>query len=68
MRNTLAKRAFEETEFDCVNEALVVHHFWIFYGRSRCGGSHLQRFRERKENFEVKALSVGGQVTGPQSN
>lgn len=63
IRNTLAKRAFEQTEFHCVNEALV--------GPSLCGFSMedpgaaarlFKSFAKENADFTVKALSVGGRL------
>lgn len=63
VRNTLARRAVEGTEFECVSEA--------FSGPSLLGFSMedpgacarlFKDFAKQNENFEVKALAVGGQM------
>lgn len=63
VRNTLAKRAFEETEFDCVNEALVGPSLFGFSMEDPGAAARIFKdFAKENENFEVKALSVGGKL------
>ena len=63
IRNTLAKRAFDETEFDCVNEALVGPSIFGFSMEDPGAAARLFKdFAKENENFEVKALSVGGKL------
>ena len=63
IRNTLAKRAFDETEFDCVNEALVGPSVFGFSMEDPGAAARLFKdFAKENENFEVKALSVGGKL------
>jgi large subunit ribosomal protein L10 len=63
IRNTLAKRAFDETEFDCVNEALVGPSIFGFSMEEPGAAARLFKdFAKQNENFEVKALSVGGKL------
>jgi len=63
IRNTLAKRAFDETEFDCVNEALVGPSIFGFSMEDPGAAARLFKdFAKANENFEVKALSVGGKL------
>ena len=63
VRNTLAKRAFDETEFDCVNEALVGPSIFGFSMEDPGAAARLFKdFAKANENFEVKALSVGGKL------
>jgi large subunit ribosomal protein L10 len=63
VRNTLAKRAFDETEFDCVNEALVGPSIFGFSMEEPGAAARLFKdFAKANENFEVKALSVGGKL------
>jgi large subunit ribosomal protein L10 len=63
VRNTLAKRAFEETEFDCVNEALVGPSIFGFSMEDPGAAARIFKdFAKENENFEVKALSVGGKL------
>ena len=63
VRNTLAKRAFSETEFDCVNETLVGPSIFGFSMEDPGAAARIFKdFAKDNENFEVKALSVGGQL------
>lgn len=63
IRNTLAKRAFDETEFDCVSEALVGPSIFGFSMEEPGAAARLFKdFAKANENFEVKALSVGGKL------
>jgi len=63
IRNTLARRAFEETEFDCVNDALVGPSLFGFSMEDPGAAARLFKdFAKENEKFEVKALSVGGKL------
>jgi len=63
IRNTLAKRAFDETEFDCVNDALVGPSIFGFSMEDPGAAARIFKdFAKDNENFEVKALSVGGKL------
>ncbi|MGH1487673.1 MAG: 50S ribosomal protein L10 [Cellvibrionaceae bacterium] len=63
VRNTLAKRAFEETEFDCVNDALVGPSIFGFSMEDPGAAARIFKdFAKENDNFEVKALSVGGKL------
>jgi large subunit ribosomal protein L10 len=63
IRNTLAKRAFNETEFDCVNEALVGPSLFGFSMEDPGAAARIFKdFAKANEAFEVKALSVGGKL------
>ena len=63
IRNTLAKRAFQETEFDCVNGALVGPSLFGFSMEDPGAAARIFKdFAKENENFEVKALSVGGKL------
>ena len=63
VRNTLAKRAFGETEFDCVNETLVGPSIFGFSMEDPGAAARLFKdFAKANEDFEVKALSVGGKL------
>ena len=63
VRNTLAKRAFEETEFDCVNDVLVGPSIFGFSMEDPGAAARIFKdFAKANENFEVKALSVGGKL------
>lgn len=63
IRNTLAKRAVEGTEFECVQEALVGPSLFGFSMEDPGAAARLFKdFAKQNENFEVKALSVGGKL------
>ena len=63
IRNTLAKRAFNETEFDCVSDALTGPSIFGFSMEDPGAAARLFKdFAKENENFEVKALSVGGKL------
>lgn len=63
IRNTLAKRAFSETEFSCVNDALVGPSVFGFSMEDPGAAARLFKdFAKANKHFEVKALSVGGKL------
>ena len=63
VKNTLAKRAFKETEFACVEEALVGPSIFGFSMEDPGAAARLFKdFSKENKAFEVKALSVSGQM------
>ena len=63
IRNTLAKRAFEGTEFECMNEALLGPNIVAFSLEEPGAGARVFKdFAKANEEFEIKALSVGGKL------
>ncbi|MGV0034474.1 MAG: 50S ribosomal protein L10 [Candidatus Azotimanducaceae bacterium WSBS_2022_MAG_OTU7] len=63
IRNTLAKRAFEGTEFECMNEALLGPNIVAFSLEEPGAGARIFKdFAKANEEFEIKALSVGGKL------
>ncbi|MAT50507.1 MAG: 50S ribosomal protein L10 [Porticoccaceae bacterium] len=63
IKNTLAKRAFENTEFACVEEALVGPSLFGFSMEDPGAAARLfKEFAKQNDKFEVKVLSIGGQV------
>lgn len=63
VRNTLAKRALQDTEFACVNDALVGPSLFGFSMEDPGAAARLfKEFAKSNEKFEVKALSVSGQL------
>ncbi|WP_086933226.1 50S ribosomal protein L10 [Agarilytica rhodophyticola] len=63
IRNTLAKRAVQGTEFECVTDALVGPSIFGFSMEDPGAAARLFKdFAKEQENFEVKALSVGGKL------
>ena len=63
VRNTLAKRAIEGTEFECVSESLKGPSLFGFSMEDPGAAARLFKdFAKEEEKFEVKTLSVGGKV------
>ena len=63
IRNTLAKKAFEGTEFECLNDAMLGPNILAFSLEDPGAGARLFKdFAKENEAFEVKALSVGGKL------
>jgi len=63
VRNTLAKRAIQGTEFECVNDALKGPSVFGFSMEDPGAAARLFKdFAKEQEAFEVKALSVGGKA------
>lgn len=63
IRNTLAKRAFEGTQFECLNERLLGPSILAFSNEDPGAGARLFKdFAKTSDNFEVKALSVSGRL------
>ena len=63
IRNTLAKRAFEGTEFECMSEAMLGPNILAFSLNDPGAGAKIfQKFAKENEDFEIKALSIGGKL------
>ena len=63
IRNTLAKRAFSETDYACVEEVLVGPSLFGFSMEDPGAAARLFKdFAKVNQKFEVKALSVSGQL------
>jgi large subunit ribosomal protein L10 len=63
IRNTLAKRAFVDTEFDCVRDVLTGPTLFGFsMGDPGAAARIFKDFAKENQNFEVKALSIDGQL------
>lgn len=63
VRNTLAKRALEGTEFVCLQEALGGPLLLAFSINEPSAAARLLKdFAKTHENLKVKALSIGGQL------
>lgn len=61
VRNTLAKRAIQGTEFECVSDSLVGPSIFGFSMEDPGAAARLFKdFAKEQEEFEVKILSVGG--------
>ena len=67
VKNTLARRAFVGTEYECTSEALVGPSLFGFSMEDPGAAARLFKdFSKENEKFEIKALAVGGQLMGPE--
>ena len=65
VRNTLAKRAFEGTDYECVNDTLAGPSLFGFSLEDPGAAARLFKdFAKENEKFEVKALSISGTLMG----
>lgn len=65
VRNTLAKRAFADTEFACMGEALTGPLLLAFSMESPGAAARLYRdFAKEHEKLEVSALALEGKLLG----
>ena len=63
IRNTLARRAFEGTEFECMNEVMLGPNVLAFSLEDPGAGARVFKdFADEHEAFEIKALGVGGKL------
>lgn len=63
VRNTLTRRAFKNTEFECLNDMLVGPLFVALSLEAPSDAARLLKdFAKTFDKLEVKALSVGGKV------
>lgn len=63
VKNTLAKRAFKDTDFSCVEDALVGPSIFGFSMEDPGAAARLFKdFAKENDKFEIKALSVSGQM------
>jgi large subunit ribosomal protein L10 len=67
VRNTLAKRAFEGTEYECVTDSLAGPSLFGFSMEDPGAAARIFKdFAKEQERFEVKALAVSGQMLGAE--
>jgi large subunit ribosomal protein L10 len=67
VRNTLAKRALEGTEYECVNDSLAGPSLFGFSMEDPGAAARIFKdFSTNNEAFEVKALAVSGQMLGAE--
>jgi len=67
IRNTLAKRAFAETDYACVEDVLVGPSLFAFSMEDPGAAARLFKdFAKGNNSFDVKALSVSGQLLGKE--
>lgn len=63
IRNTLARRAFEGTDYECLNEALTGPNVLAFSLEDPGAAARVFKdFAKEHDAFEIKALSVGGKL------
>lgn len=63
VKNTLARRALKDTDFECVDDVLKGPSIFGFSMEDPGAAARLfKKFAKENDNFEVKALSVGGQL------
>lgn len=63
VRNTLLKRAVADTEYECICEVLVGPTILAFSQEDPGAAARvLKDFAKEKDDFEIKALSVGGKL------
>lgn len=62
VKNSLARIAFKETDFECLDESLVGPSIFGFSMEDPGAAARLFKdFAKENKDFEVKVLSVGGQ-------
>ena len=66
VRNTLARRAFEKTDFACLSDSLVGPLFVALSLEAPSDAARLLKdFSKSFEQLNIKALSVGGKLYSP---
>ena len=66
VRNSLLRRAVENTEFACIEEALAGPTILALSQEDPGSAARvLKDFAEENDHFEIKALSIGGKLLGP---
>jgi large subunit ribosomal protein L10 len=67
VRNTLAKRAVEGTDFECINPVLVGPSLLAFSMEDPGAAARIFKdFAKNVEAFEVKGLAASGRFMGPE--
>lgn len=63
VRNTLARRAIQGTEFECISDSLKGPSLFGFSMEDPGAAARLFKdFAKEEEKFEIKVLSVGGKM------
>ncbi len=63
VRNTLLRRAIEDTEFECIQEVLVGPTLLALSQEDPGAAARvLKDFAKDNDDFEIKALSIGGKL------
>lgn len=66
VRNTLTRRAFKNTEFECLNDVLIGPLFIAMSLEAPSDAARLLKEHTKTfQNLEIKALSVGGKIYQP---
>ena len=67
VRNSLLKRAVEDTEFECLRDALSGPTILAFSEEDPGAAARvLKDFAGENDHFEIKALSIGGRLLAPR--
>lgn len=67
VRNTLAKRAVEGTEFACMQEAFTGPLIFAFsINEPSAAARILEKFAKENDQLKVTALSIGGELLGAE--
>lgn len=67
VRNTLARRAVEGTDFECLQEVLVGPTVLAFSQEDPGAAARvMQDFAKENKGLEIKALSISGQLLGAE--
>src|SRR6056300_63696 len=65
VKNTLARRAFQDTDYACLHEVLVGPSIFGFSLEDPGAAARLFKdFAKENDKFEVKALSISGTLMG----
>ena len=67
VRNTLARRAVEGTEFECLREALAGPSLLVLSRDDPGAGARLLKdFGKETDKLQVRAIALGGRLMGPE--
>jgi len=67
VKNTLAKRAIEGTEFECMKEGLVGPLILAFSQEDPGGAARvLDKFAKDNKQLEIKIVALGGKLVDPK--
>lgn len=67
VRNTLARRALDGTEFSCANESLTGPLVYAFSQNEPGAAARLIKdFSKDHDKLDVKLLAIGGELLGPE--
>jgi len=66
VKNTLARRAVEGTEFECIKDELTGPLILAFSQEDPGGAARvLDKFTKESKNLEIKIVSLGGKLLSP---